>query len=159
MKYQQRIKFQTIDLLEKAILNCKQYNAVWLGVNLRELRDLRRDLYSSLTKYALRNEEVMQDLFDEYNRYCQFIANLLANKKLSNAVFAEILHTFLGDYDFIDSLDSNKSAYQLTLKTIDSLKTAFKSNDDKMSTYHLRDVNKFLKFFIESNGTQDEPSQ
>ena len=66
MDYKQRTKFQTIDLLEKAILDCKHYNAVWLGVNLRGLRDLRRDLYSDLTECAENDEQIKRELIEEY---------------------------------------------------------------------------------------------
>ena len=160
MNYKQKTKFQTIDLLEKAILDCKHYNAVWLGVNLRELRDLRRDLYSDLTESAKNDEQIKRALIEEYDRYCRFTNSLFFTKKLSNAGFAEILHTFLSDYDFIDTLDADKTAYRLTLRTMDYIRVGLKNSDGKMSNYRLRGVNKLLKQFIVNNSPhQEEPNK
>ena len=160
MNYKERTKFQTIDLLEKAILDYKHYNAVWLGANLRELRDLRRDLYSDLTESAKNDEQIKRTLIEEYDRYCRFTNSLFFTKKLSNAGFAEILHTFLRDYDFIDTLDTDKTAYRLTLRTIDYIRVGLKNSDGKMSNYRLRGVNKLLKQFIVKNSPhQEEPNK
>lgn len=159
MNHKQRIKYQTIDLLEMAILDSKHYNPVWLGVNLRELRDLRRDLYSSLTESAKKDEQIKQELIDEYRRYCRFTNSLVTTKKLSNAVFSEILHMFLSDYDFIDSIDSNKTAYGFTLGAMDYIKVTLENSDSKMRNYRLRDADSLLRQFIINNSPQQEENE
>ncbi len=156
MNYVNRSKLQSIYMLERVILTCERYNSIWLAVNLRELRDMRKDLYATLTYETQQNEELKSELLDEYTEHCNFTFKLLTRKKLSNAIFETILHTFLSDYDFIEQSDEDKTAYKLTLQTLNNLKATLRSSDVKMSNYRLRGLNLLSKNFVENNKQDHE---
>lgn len=148
-------KLTNISFAEQFILDSKSHSPVSLGCDLNKLRGLRKDLYVSLIEESKFNEHIKKEFVDEYDEYCKFNTRLISTKKLSNSIFFEILHGFLRDYDMVEPLDIDKTAYRLTLRTLDYLRVGLKNSDGKMN-YRLRGVNKLLKQFIKNNSPHKE---
>jgi len=136
--------------IESTILKSKTYSPIWIGVNLKDLRDVRRELYYPLATNAQDKTEIKETLFKEYIKYCKFIQKLLATKKLSATVFDEVLHHFFNDYDMIKPIDTDLAAYAFTLSTMNSLKHSLKNSTLTRKNVRIKDVDTLLQHFIET---------
>ena len=139
-----------IGMYEDKIINLKKYNAVMLGECLSKLKDLRKELYTSISDKNISND-IRLLLIKESNNFYLFNYKLLTSKTLSNAVFFEIFHKALADYSFVKPFDNDKYAYKFALRTIDYLKIDLKLSEAKMSNYRLRSVNDLTMNFIKKN--------
>ena len=144
-------KIQMINLYEGKIINCKKYNAVMFSKHLSKLRNLRRELYSSLNSEKVNGSNLRLLLVEESNNFYLFNYKLLISKKLSNAVFFEIFDNSLADYSLIKPFDNDKYAYKFALRTIDYLKIDLDLSKAKMSNYRLRGVKTLTDRFIDKN--------
>ena len=147
--------FYDIDLVENKLLS-REHSSVELWENLRLLNTLRKDLYEQLLQKTESNEQVKSRLTEEYNNFCNFIYNLLINRKMSNANFIAVVSSFLKNYLFIEPIDNEAKAYNSTLKVLIDLKEFLKISNGSMRNYRLKEINKLLKQFEANNKTEDQ---
>ncbi len=146
--------FTEIGIVENFILG-GDFTPSLLGKNLQQLRILRKEHYQNLIENKKSNQDEL-DFIDEYDNYCKFYNSLICSKKLAPAIFSRMIQEFLNDYDIVKPMDINKSAYMLTLDTLNSLKTHLNNSNNKMRNYMLKGINNSIKAFEENNKTAEE---
>ena len=156
MKQSKTAAIESIANIESFILNTKNLSPASLSSDLHQLRDFRKDTYND---YANSHNSDTGLLFDEYDRYCNFVLELLTEKQIPTTMWSQILVNFVNEYDFIKPFDNNRSAYNSTLKSLDYLTKHPKFAGENTGSYHLKNIYSLTNQFIYNQNNAQQLNQ
>ena len=151
--------FDFINGFEKSILNTKQISVLSLESDLQQLRDFRKDTYMEILKTTDLENSDLSLMFGEYDKYCDFILELLTTKHIPKTSQTKILTNFLSEYDFIKTFDNQRIAYNSTLNSLEYLTSHPNFAGENSETNNLKTIYSLINEFIHNQNTEPEPIQ